>query len=783
MNYLRRIFVLLFVFVSVSALWSRHANVIWNTPSRNSSESMPCGGGDIGMNIWVEEGDILFYLSRSGTFDENNCQLKQGRFRIRLFPNPFKDAKDFRQELKLKDGYVEVSAGGTQIQLWADVYHPVVHVEITNAQPLRTEVSYENWRYKERMIRKGEGQQCSYKWAPPKGAVTTADFVSLSSKRKLPGMTKKGNLLLFYHRNPEQTVFDIAVAQQGMENVKSQMMNPLKHLTFGGYLFGDNLEYTGTTDSIYADTDYRAWNFRSSKASRKEQFCIVLHTEQTATVEQWKQDLQINLQRIAPQGKISSEIVSLDKKQTRLWWNAFWQRSFIEPIGNTENKNDSDIKKITRNYTLFRYMLGCNAYGSIPTKFNGGLFTFDPCHIDEKQAFTPDYRKWGGGTMTAQNQRLVYWPMLKSGDFDMMSSQFDFYNRMLKNAELRTQVYWQHNGACFCEQIENYGLPNPAEYGFKRPEWFDKGLEYNAWLEYEWDTILEFCQMILETKNYANADITPYLPLIESSLTFFDEHYRQLASRRGRKALDGNGHLVLFPGSACETYKMTNNASSTIAALKTVLENYGKKDEMLKTIPPIPLRYIEIKDSLNPAASPELKQTISPAASWERINNVETPQLYPVFPWRIYGVGKENFELARNTYFYDPEAIKFRSHVGWKQDNIWAACLGLTEEAKRLALAKLSNGPHRFPAFWGPGYDWTPDHNWGGSGMIGLQEMLLQTNGEQILLFPAWPKEWDIHFKLHAPGETTVEATLKDGKVTDLKVLPESRKKDIIIMI
>ena len=783
MNYLRHIFVLLFVFVSVSALWSQHANVIWNTPSRNSSESMPCGGGDIGMNIWVEEDDILFYLSRSGTFDENNCQLKQGRFRIRLFPSPFKDAKDFRQELKLKDGYVEVSAGGTQIQLWADVYHPVVHVEITNAQPLRTEVSYENWRYKERMIRKGEGQQCSYKWAPPKGAVTTADFVSLSSKRKLPGMTKKENLLLFYHRNPEQTVFDIVVAQQGMENVKSQMMNPLKHLTFGGYLFGDNLEYTGTTDNIYAGTDYRAWNFRSSKVSRKEQFCIVLHTEQTATVEQWEQDLQINLQRIAPQGKISSKIVSQDKKQTRLWWNAFWQRSFIEPIGDTENKNDSDIKEITRNYTLFRYMLGCNAYGSVPTKFNGGLFTFDPCHIDEKQAFTPDYRKWGGGTMTAQNQRLVYWPMLKSGDFDMMSSQFDFYNRMLKNAELRTQVYWQHNGACFCEQIENYGLPNPAEYGFKRPEWFDKGVEYNAWLEYEWDTILEFCQMILETKNYANADITPYLPLIESSLTFFDEHYRQLASRRGRKALDGNGQLVLFPGSACETYKMTNNASSTIAALRTVLENYGKKDEMLKTIPPIPLRYIEIKDSLNPTASPELKQTISPAVSWERINNVETPQLYPVFPWRIYGVGKENLELARNTYFYDPEAIKFRSHVGWKQDNIWAACLGLTEEAKRLTLAKLSNGPHRFPAFWGPGYAWTPDHTWGGSGMIGLQEMLLQTNGEQILLFPAWSKEWDIHFKLHAPGETTVEATLKDGKVTDLKVLPESRKKDIIIFM
>ncbi len=44
--------------------------------------------------------------------------------------------------------------------------------------------------------------------------------------------------------------------------------------------------------------------------------------------------------------------------------------------------------------------------------------------------------------------------------------------------------------------------------------------------------------------------------------------------------------------------------------------------------------------------TPAWKQTISPAKSWERINNIETPQLYPVFPWRIYGVGKENLEIA-----------------------------------------------------------------------------------------------------------------------------------------
>ena len=31
--------------------------------------SMPVGGGDIGMNVWAEDGDVLFYISRSGAYD------------------------------------------------------------------------------------------------------------------------------------------------------------------------------------------------------------------------------------------------------------------------------------------------------------------------------------------------------------------------------------------------------------------------------------------------------------------------------------------------------------------------------------------------------------------------------------------------------------------------------------------------------------------------------------------------------------------------------------------
>jgi hypothetical protein len=88
----------------------------------------------------------------------------------------------------------------------------------------------------------------------------------------------------------------------------------------------------------------------------------------------------------------------------------------------------------------------------------------------------------------------------------------------------------------------------------------------------------------------------------------------------------------------------------------------------------------------------------------------------------------------------------------------------------------------RFPAFWGPGHDWVPDQTHGGNLMMILSTMLMQYEDEKILLLPAWPKEWDVHFKLHAPRNTTVEGRILNGQLTDLKVIPEERRKDVKVM-
>jgi hypothetical protein len=738
--------------------------IIWDSPSQNSSESMPCGGGDIGLNVWVENGDILFYLSRSGTFDENNEMLKLGRIRLTLTPDITAN-NNFKQILYLDKGFVSVQGNGVEVVIWVDVFRPVVHVEITGKQATSLKVGYENWRFRDYIPIAKQFMSNSFKRADKQAEFdvkTFKDTVEFSSGK-----------IVFFHRNrsDRDDIFDLTVRLQGMDAVKNEMFNPVRNLTFGGYVQSENMSSTGITDGRYLNTDYKSWNLESKKTSKTHRLEIGLHIEQTASVEDWKNQLEQIRQDAAASRKNA-------RRKTLDWWQQFWNRSYIFIDGN---KTDEKWQ-VARNYQLFRYQLACNAYGKWPTKFNGGLFTFDPAHIDKDNKGTPDHRNWGGGTMTAQNQRLVYWPMLKSGDIDMMKPQFDFYLHALKNAELRSQVYWNHAGACFTEQINNFGLPQLAEYGFDRPDGYDKGMEYNQWLEYLWETSLEFCMMILETERFDDRNISEYMSLIESCIVFYDEHYRYLASKRGTHVWDSDGCYVFYPSSACETYKMAYNSTTVICALKVILtrlielpdsyqslEKREKWATMLKRIPPIPVHEIDGRKAL------------APAEKWQFITNEECPQLYPVFPWSLYGIGKPDLETAKNTYLYDSHVIAQKRIQSWKQYPIWAARLGMTDEAADLIKKKLKDSERRFPTWWGPGFDWTPDHNWGGSGMIGLQEMLMQTDGENIYVLPAWPKDWDVSFKLHAPYRTTVEATVKAGKITSLKVTPQKREKDVII--
>ena len=64
--------------------------------------------------------------------------------------------------------------------------------------------------------------------------------------------------------------------------------------------------------------------------------------------------------------------------------------------------------------------------------------------------------------------------------------------------------------------------------------------------------------------------------------------------------------------------------------------------------------------------------------------------------------------------------------------------------------------------------------------MIALQEMLMQEVDDRIYLFPAWPRDWDVRFRLRASRGTTVEAELRQGKVINVRVTPARPKANIV---
>ena len=774
-------------------------DVVWTTQSRDSSESMPCGGGDIGLNVWVEDGDILFYMQRSGSLAETNEYLKLGRVRLRLDPNPFgPQAATFRQKLALHEGKVEIhgQTGGADgkpidatVSVWVEVKRPVIHVEVASNRPVSAIASYENWRLEDENIPNNDRRRSFFTLNNYPGEVKlSADHVEHG----------RGGVV-FQHRNPGgDTLVDLLIRQQGLQTFRNEIANDLRNRTFGGLMLGHGFRDAGVATGMYQKTRFRAWSLRSEKPAVRHHLRIVTHIAQTDTPDDWLRALQA----IAD---ASANDLESARRETLAWWDTFWNRSWI--VIHPDHPDPADRPwRMGRNYNLFRYQLGCNAFGEYPTKFNGGNFTFDANLVGGTgRSFGPDWRNWGGGVFTAQNQRLLHWPMLKAGDFDAILPQFELYRKALPGARARVRANFGHDGAVYSEYLGAPGVALGAGYGwasgprsrgteipFGDPradasrgydDLVEKGVMANRAVSYHWESQLEHAFMILEYRRFTGADISAYLPFIENAVIFFNEHYRKRERMRSGRELDENGHLVIDPSTSCESYRGARNPADLIAGLRSCTEGIlSLGADSLKLRPQA--YYRALLKAIPPYTFSEVEgdRILLPAESWKRYQNAECPQFYPLFPFNrfdLLGRDRDQLDLFRHTWQHG--SFRKGNVVSWHQDGIFFARMVMVDEAADFNSRKLDDSPRRYPTFWGPGHDWVPDHNQGGSGMIGLQEMLMQTFGDEIHLLPAWPGDWNVDFKLHAPRQTIVEGKVRDGKVVALEVTPPSRRKDVTI--
>lgn len=700
-------------------------SVEWDTPSKNASGSMPIGNGEVGANVWMEEnGNMVFYLARTDAFSENGALYKLGRLRIAVSPRL--EGADFRQFLNLKEGKIEVEMkkGDQKISLdfLVDSEAPVAYVKGESTYPVSVTVSSEIWRTQTRLMPKAE-RHFAIQHLP-----NEHDSLALEYADRV---YDKNDHLIVYHRN-EHSSYPFTLRLQELADEENLKNDPFMHRTFGYNVSGQG--FSKITPTLIG----------SEKPVNGFCLKIAAYTEQPSTAEDWVESTE----------KILADAPSFDEAASRTadWWKRFWDKSYV--VVHTPDKVTGD--KITRSYILQNWKTACAGRGNYPIKFNGSLFTVDPVYTRSSSDFNPDYRQWGPEYWW-QNTRLMYHPMLKSGDFGMMNPLFDMYFSSLKMMQKTAKVFFGAEGVVNPETATIFGTFTNYCYGWKR-DGLKTGFVQNEYVRYYWSSALEIVALMYDYYHYSGDGAfarEKLVPMGREVLKFYNSFFKR----------DEKGLIRITPTHSLETYwENVENDLPNVAGLHHVLDNllslpagYAPSEDvavwkdMRKALPAIPVRVVDGKKVFVPAEQ----------YGTER-HNSENPELYAVFPFTYCNVSTPNLQVGIDTY----NRRIVRNIDCWTQDGQQAARLGLTEEAKKNLLVKIENGHpnHRFPTIWRINNDWTPDEDHGGNLLTVIQDMVMQSYGNTVYLLPAFPKDWDVDFKLYTFGDNTVFGTYKAGK-------------------
>ena len=723
-------------------------DVVWDRAGHGSKDSMPAGNGDLGLNVWTEEetGSVCFYIGKTDAWDDSGRLLKVGKVRVKIEPNPFGGGRKFSQRLSLADAAVEVAAGEGRdeatVRVWADANRPVVHVEARVPPPSVVTAAIEPWRLEPEEL-KDELVSGLNHWRDLFGPTVVRPDVVLEDRGK--------DRLVWYHANVETPSFAKAIAMQGLENAGIE--DPLKDRVFGGLVEGEGFVRAGKMSLTSDGGAVRRLN-------------VHVLTSWPTTPDRWLRAIEESQAR-------SAAVSAGAWAAHRAHWREFWNRSWIYVASapgatvKTPLGDEDEGFVVTRGYVLQRFISACAGRGAYPIKFNGSLFTVE----EEGAEGFADYRRWGPGYWW-QNTRLPYMSMPASGDFDLMRPFFGMYAGLLPLSEYRTRLYFGHGGAYFPECINFWGIVFPETWGDKYLADMPERIQASGYHKYEWVGGLEMAAMMLEYYSYTRDEAflrDKALPFAAAMLTFFDEHYKT----------GPDGRLDMTPSQALETWWTCTNPMPELAGLYSLVKTS-------KSLPAglLPEAYKGLLARLEPKLPPlptreiDGVRLLAPAGRFADKRNVENPELYAVHPFRLYGLGKPDIDLAIRAL----DRREDRGHFGWRQDDLFMALLGLADQAGRGLVERASkwDARHRFPAFWGPNYDWTPDQDHGGVLMKTLQVMLLQAEDRDIRLLPAWPAGWDADFKLHAPDNTVVAGRVRGGKLVSVEVSPKSRQADIV---
>eukprot|EP01051_Picozoa_sp_SAG22_P001274 SAG22_NODE_48_length_24654_cov_4.406394_22_plen_477_part_00 len=431
-----------------------------------------------------------------------------------------------------------------------------------------------------------------------------------------------------------------------------------------------------------------------------------------------------------------------------------------------------------------------------------------------------------------------------------------YANMILPVHRLRSEVHFTHDGATVPETVSWYGTRRANDIGpwqnyagmGRMPLWFHA----NSAVRNHFACSLELTFMALQHWRFAAERDRPVIareviePLGLDVVTWYSKHYMlggvnnavfgdparntsECVEERLLQCEVPSDIPVITPAQSLEAYQDCVNPVVDVAGLLAIVpalvksqnENHinasSEQQAQLRYLSShlaalplgVPSQLNNCNDtgarSLNNCSAPSAEDAVVLAAYncsggtgsgavGFKPGGPEAPMMYPWFPFRLFGAGRDNvwsptappLSLARANAL-GGATYKVRGVFGgpWDQGllNSVLTQQPIADQAAMLVeRAQLGFAPKkRFPFAVGDCAGSGANSELGAINSHALQLMISQDGADgSIVMFPGgWLASWQLTFKLHTQNDTTIEGRCAGSKLTEFVVTPPSRMHDV----
>lgn len=749
----------------------------YTTPVARSEEGMPVGTGRMGSLVWTTPSALKFQINRVDVFGVDSSTVS--------FPRADTDYAS-------GCGYVDINV----VEAGDDVFSgPDFHQHLSVCDAL--------------MTARGKGVTARVVgW--PRGDVMAVEIddqranpepitIDLRMLRyMMQGFTGKNYKLMTEHAVMVQTANHYATSRLGISDGRITLTQEFRELEF----YDSSAIALAVVGRPSKARYLNESTVQLAAAPGRGKFTILISSAASfdpnqSTAEQALAALASAQQRATGGASVFDALAA----DTAASWHDFWANGFV-----AMSSADHQADFVGGNYVYFMYLMNASSRGAYPPRFGGMIWYTNG-----------DYRRWGSQYWHA-NTDAYYRDLMPSGHLDLMNPFFSLYHGMYDACALAARQQWDSQGI-YIPEITFFNGPDKLPeslvkefqdlflarkpYDQRSPEfqfWIETKNRHNSRYNFLNDGKYDHGHLIVPTKGQGIfGHCTHFLSGSVGVASEFWQRYEFTGDKEWlrqvgypmikgvaefyrnfpnvQKGEDGKYHIHHV--NRIESDWDSSDTSSEIGAMHTIFPMVVHASEVLGVDADLRPKWQDIADNLAEPSRGSGRRGNFDATNPERRAAMEKAAAERAAAAKA-AAPKEATD-GPNRRGGQPGGVRpFGSFVGGgggaieplgSEKDLKARFLGFDRTGGFIDTEGTGGAQifrNRLRLREGPG---AIDAEHIGGLSFGIHQSLLTSTvtpdltTATIQVFPAWPKDWDVTFRLLARGGYLVTAAQKNGKI------------------